>query len=398
MAPKRIETELSPSKGTSKAASLHPPLYELVLQVLSQSGAEYDKHGEEEYFKRDDPNANSPSSKELVKTFSIDCYPVRMHCDGATNLTVSIIDPSFKNKIWIEALKDKRISKKHKQSLCLVWLVHNILWARDINNNIRVGLIKLSENLEAFNSYPWGYERFKMTVKYLLTPLAPKTVNLYDLPWAFMIVHPSLVLINQELKMSFFLTLWPVQTLSNPKVIDKIKIELFRATAITRKIILEGGLVVVDGLSGDGVVGSRSRAIVGTNDAPLTVFKTNHYEYDHTSYTDFASPNKCSACKWQDCKAKHDVAINVIKELTTSVKELTSKRGVIPLKRILYPSTLLEIKAKRRRKVIFKVLSSIQKSEIATPLSVYCTEQCTMSKEEQNELKKVDVEATTEQH
>ncbi|PHU06935.1 hypothetical protein BC332_23424 [Capsicum chinense] len=186
---------------------------------------------------------------------------------------VSIIGPSFENKIWIKALKDKRISKKHKQSLCLVWLVHNILWARDINNNIRVGLIKLSENLEAFNSYPWGYERFKMTVKYLLTPLAPKTVNLYGLPWAFMIVHPSLVLINQELKMSFFLTLWPVQTLSDPKVIDKIKIELFGATAITRKIILEGGLVVVDGLSGDGVVGSRSRAIVGTNDAPLKYLK-----------------------------------------------------------------------------------------------------------------------------
>ncbi|PHT99369.1 hypothetical protein BC332_31712 [Capsicum chinense] len=88
MAPKRKETESSPSKGTIAAARLHPPLYELILQALSQSGTEDNEHVEEEYFKRDDPNVNSPSTKELVKTFSIDHYPVRMQCDGATDLMV----------------------------------------------------------------------------------------------------------------------------------------------------------------------------------------------------------------------------------------------------------------------------------------------------------------------
>ncbi|PHU05069.1 hypothetical protein BC332_25891 [Capsicum chinense] len=86
MAPKRKETELSPNKGTSAAAQLHLPLYELALQMLSQSGAEDNEHGEEESFKRDDSNANSPFDEELVKTFSIDHYPVRMQCDGATDL------------------------------------------------------------------------------------------------------------------------------------------------------------------------------------------------------------------------------------------------------------------------------------------------------------------------
>ncbi|PHU22616.1 hypothetical protein BC332_07723 [Capsicum chinense] len=52
------------------------------------TGAEDDEHGWEEYFKRDDPNANSPSTEELVKTFSIDRYPTRMQYDGATDLTV----------------------------------------------------------------------------------------------------------------------------------------------------------------------------------------------------------------------------------------------------------------------------------------------------------------------
>ncbi|PHT33088.1 hypothetical protein CQW23_29425 [Capsicum baccatum] len=87
MALKRKEIELIPSKGTSAATQLHPLLYELVSQELSQSGAEDNKHGEEESFKRDDPNASSPSTEELVKTFSVNRYPVRMQCDGATDLT-----------------------------------------------------------------------------------------------------------------------------------------------------------------------------------------------------------------------------------------------------------------------------------------------------------------------
>ncbi|PHU02553.1 hypothetical protein BC332_27804 [Capsicum chinense] len=180
---------------------------------------------------------------------------------------VSIVGSSFKNKNLIEALKGKELSKKHKQSLCLVWFVHNILWARDVNNNISVGLIKLSEDLELFNSYSWRYESFKTTIQYLLTPLAPKKVNIYGFPWTFM-----------------------------------------------------GGLVIVDGLSGDGAVGGGSAAVVGANDASLTLFKISHYEYDHSGYTDFSSPSKCSTCKCQDYRAKHDVVINAINTLTASVK------------------------------------------------------------------------------
>ncbi|PHU23276.1 hypothetical protein BC332_08383 [Capsicum chinense] len=141
--------------------------------------------------------------------------------------------------------------------------------------------------------------------------------------------------------MSFFLTLQSVQTLSDLKVVDGIKMELFGATTITRKIILEGGLIVVDD-------GSRSSAAVGANDAPLAIFEIiSHYDYDHT-----------------DCKAKRDGVINVIYALTASVKEMTSKRGIILSKRISYPCTLLEIKAsKRRRKDTSKASSSIEKNQ-----------------------------------
>ncbi|KAF3632831.1 hypothetical protein FXO38_25940 [Capsicum annuum] len=193
MTPKIKEIESSLSKDKNEAARLYPLLYKLALPALSQSRAEDDEHGEKEYFKRENPNPNIPSTEELVKTFSIDSYSIRMQCDGATDLT------------------------------------------------------ELSEDLEAFNNYPWGSESFKMIVKYLLTSLRPKTVNLYGFPWAFM-------------------------------VIDRIKKELFGATTITRKIIFEGGLIAVDDGSGSG-----SGAAVEANDDLLTVFEiTNHYNYDHT--------------------------------------------------------------------------------------------------------------------
>ncbi|PHT40372.1 Syntaxin-related protein KNOLLE [Capsicum baccatum] len=130
----------------------------------------------------------------------------------------------------------------------------------------------------------------------------------------------------RELKMPLFLTLWFVQTLSDPKIIDRIKIELFGATTITRKIILEDGLDVVDDGSGSG-----SGAAVRANDAPLTVFEiTNHYDYDHIGYTDFSTSSKCSTCKYQDYKVKHYGVMNAINTLTAFVKEMISKRGVIP--------------------------------------------------------------------
>ncbi|PHT80892.1 hypothetical protein T459_13907 [Capsicum annuum] len=439
MAPKRKEIESSPSKGTSATAQLHPPLYELALQVLSQSGVEDNEHGEEESFKRDDPNANSPSAEELVKTFSIDHYPVRMQCDGAIDLTednnarfqmkmvyyllkhrfmyenknkmdevwinycgmpvcfgweefaivtrlkcyppspsqviptltqkkaprtpkkgkgklsdrddlVSIIGPSFKNKNLIEALKGKGLSKKHKQSLCLAWAFKAIPYLRQ------------QVNYQEENSCPrilrWLPAKTDKNTKFLDLFNPPKEA----------IVHPWLVPTNRELKMPFFLTLRSVKTLSDPKVVDGIKIKLFGATTITRKIILEGG----------------------ANDVPLTIFETtSHYHYDHNGCTDFSldftASSECSSCKCQDYKTKHDGVINAINALTASVKEMASKRGVIPSKRISYPDTPLEIKAaKRRRKDTSKASSIIKKIKITMSLSLSCTD--------------VDVTATAEEH
>ncbi|KAF3674343.1 putative protein EIN4-like [Capsicum annuum] len=166
-----------------------------------------------------------------------------------------------------------------------------------------------------------------------------------------------------------------IEALKDPKVVDGIKIELFGATTITRKKILEGG----------------------ANDDPLTVFETiSHYDNDHNGCTDFSldfpTSSECSSYKCQNCMAKHDGVVNSINTLTASIKEMTSKRGVIPSKRISYPDTPLEIKvAKRRRKDTSKASSIIEKkSKITMPLSLSCTDvQCARATEEQHELKKV---------
>ncbi|PHU01253.1 hypothetical protein BC332_31040 [Capsicum chinense] len=119
MTPKIKEIESSPGKGTSAAAQLHPPLYELALQALSQSGAEDNEHGEEESFNRDDPNANSPSVEELVKTFSIDRYLVRMQCDGATDLTGDLVVKSVIGKsfdAFKKILQEQKLDSYFRES------------------------------------------------------------------------------------------------------------------------------------------------------------------------------------------------------------------------------------------------------------------------------------------
>ncbi|PHU03353.1 hypothetical protein BC332_28604 [Capsicum chinense] len=119
MAPKRKKTESSSSKGTSEIARLHPPLYGLVLQELSQSGVENDEHGVEEYFKREDPKANSPSTEVEVKTFSIDRYPMRMQCYGATNLKGDFVVKSATGKYFNafrKILREQKLDAYFKDS------------------------------------------------------------------------------------------------------------------------------------------------------------------------------------------------------------------------------------------------------------------------------------------
>jgi len=100
---------------------------------------------------------------------------------------VSLVGTSFKNPDLIYLLNVEDTSRKHKESLCLLWFVHNVLMSKDVNNNIPLKWMKLSEDTEVVNNYPWGHDNYELTVKYLLAPLSPKTNNLFGFPWAFMV-------------------------------------------------------------------------------------------------------------------------------------------------------------------------------------------------------------------
>ncbi|KAH0633060.1 hypothetical protein KY284_035846 [Solanum tuberosum] len=57
--------------------------------------------------------------------------------------------------------------------------------SKDVNN-IPLIYVKLSEDIEAFNNFPWGHDNYKLTIKYLLAPLSPETNNLFCFSWDFM--------------------------------------------------------------------------------------------------------------------------------------------------------------------------------------------------------------------
>uniref|UniRef100_M1CCK5 DUF1985 domain-containing protein n=1 Tax=Solanum tuberosum TaxID=4113 RepID=M1CCK5_SOLTU len=211
------------------------------------------------------------------------------------NELLAIIGPSYKAKDLIEDLQSKKVLKKHKERMCLVWFVHAILWAKDINNVIDLSLFVLAQDLDAFNNYPWGNDSYFLTVEYLVSKLSPKTNNLYGFPWAFMA--------------------WA-----------------FEAIPYLRK-------------------------------------QFNDYSKEISQPRILSS---CSACKCEECKNKEAQLISTgedvkksLDTLTSVVKELISKRCVIPSRKISEPFTPLKIK--RRRKSISKILSNMKKrQQIAT--------------------------------
>ncbi|KAH0658941.1 hypothetical protein KY285_027490 [Solanum tuberosum] len=329
--------------------------------------------------------------KKSVKTINTKINKGKEKLNNENEL-LAIIGPSYKAKDLIEDLQSKKVLKKHKERLCLVWFVHANLWAKDINNVIELSLFVLAQDLDAFNNYPWGNDSYFLTVEYLVSKLSPKTNNLYDFPWAFMawafevisylrkqfndyskeisqprilrwlsaknnpkinsvdlfdppqdiMVHPWLVPTEQELQMPFFLTLGIIDTKSDPTV-DLIKKELVGATTIRREAPIVSGDADDVALDVDvdvnigvdfGDAGAKSGGEhvddVGCIYGGFTPFS------EHT--TSFApSSSSCSACKCEEGKNKEAQLISTGEDvkksfdaLTSAVKELIFKRCVIP--------------------------------------------------------------------
>ncbi|PHT98357.1 hypothetical protein BC332_32715 [Capsicum chinense] len=327
MAPKRKEIESSPSKGTSAAAQLYPPLYELVLQALSQSEAEDNEHGEDESFKRDDPNANSPFVEELVKTFSIDCYHVRMQYDGATDLTVDLVVKSVMEKsfdTFRKILREQKLNSYFRESYFGQYL--------DLpeDNNARFQMKMVYDLLKRRFMYE---NKDKMDEVW---------INYCGMPVCFGWEEFSIIIGLKYYPSSPYQVIPTLTQKKAPRTPKKGK---------SKSSDRDDLVSIVD-----------------------PIFKNKNLI---EALKDFAASSECSSCKCQNCKAKHDGVINAINALTTSVKKMTSKRSVILSKRISYPDTLLEIKAaKRRRKDTFKTSSIIKKKRQDYNASVFVLHRC----------------------
>ncbi|KAM3285247.1 hypothetical protein P3S67_024046 [Capsicum chacoense] len=99
---------------------------------------------------------------------------------------LGIVGPSYKVKNLIADLKNKEIPNHYREKFCLVRIVHSVLSARDVNKVIERDLLALADDFGRFNDYPWGYDSYYLTVKYLLKEINPKTTTLYGFPWALM--------------------------------------------------------------------------------------------------------------------------------------------------------------------------------------------------------------------
>ncbi|KAH0716738.1 hypothetical protein KY290_013004 [Solanum tuberosum] len=250
---------------------------------------------------------------ELVLEFIVKKEPWRRKKEGKEETSqsteeqdlMSLVGTNFKNPDLIYLLNVEDTPRKHKKSLCLLWFVHNVLLAKDLNNNISLKWVNLSQDIEAFNNYPWGHESFELTVKYLLKPLGPKTNNLFGFPWAFMVVHPWLVPTEKELQMPYLITL-----------------DCF--------------------YGGDGRGIDVGAGVGAGQDQGAT------------------SCRRCSGFLCEKCKKQDEDSIMYLQTLSQAVNEFKNKRGVkvIPSKNVRHPYTP---QAKRRKKSFIKAIQNLKK-------------------------------------
>ncbi|KAG5585817.1 hypothetical protein H5410_046251 [Solanum commersonii] len=129
---------------------------------------------------------------DLEDIFRNSCFgqyldlPMNNNAHFQLTIVYELLKRSFKNPKLVALLNDKDTSKKHKESLFLLWFVHNVLMSKDVNNNIPLNYVKLSEDIEAFNNFSWGHDNYELTIIYLLAPLSPETNNLFCFSWDFM--------------------------------------------------------------------------------------------------------------------------------------------------------------------------------------------------------------------
>ncbi|KAH0635911.1 hypothetical protein KY289_035826 [Solanum tuberosum] len=92
-----------------------------------------------------------------------------------------------------------KLNKEQKLKCSLVWFVHSMLLAHDRSKIVDSNHIKMADDLNFFNSYPWGKESFDLTLTYLKNQINLKKQGkmynekknacyaLYGFPWVVLV-------------------------------------------------------------------------------------------------------------------------------------------------------------------------------------------------------------------
>ncbi|KAH0657816.1 hypothetical protein KY289_026564 [Solanum tuberosum] len=145
-------------------------------------------------------------------------------------------------------IKGSKLSKEQKLKCSLVLFVHTMLLAHDRSKIMDSSHIKMVDDLDFFNSYPWGKESFNLTLTYLKNKINLKKQSevfneignasyaLYGFPWEFLVVHPYLTPTVRETKKNYLATLKTYMDEVKDTVLDALKANLKGVTVRTSSV------------------------------------------------------------------------------------------------------------------------------------------------------------------
>ncbi|KAH0773791.1 hypothetical protein KY290_010928 [Solanum tuberosum] len=157
-------------------------------------------------------------------------------------------------------IKGSKLNKEEKLKCSLVLFVHTMLLAHDRSKIVDSSHNKMVDDLDFFNSYPWGKESFNLTLTYLKNKINLKRESevynergnaLYDLyrfpraisgdPFKYKgkstkVVHPYLTPIVRETKKNYLATLKPYIDEVKDTVLDTLKANLKNVIVLTSVI------------------------------------------------------------------------------------------------------------------------------------------------------------------
>ncbi|KAF3652961.1 hypothetical protein FXO37_17246 [Capsicum annuum] len=176
---------------------------------------------------------------------------------------------------------------------------------------------------------------------------------------------------EEELVMTSYITIGPVDTMADPTV-ELIKKELARAITIKRAVrqgqpnveaLHDQPTKVDSSASSGGVVGVGGRHV--DDQEKIHMFENTPCTGPPQPYTGPSHPYigpshpsspLCSRCKYEECKDSQDKLLEKVEAISKAVEEFKSKRYVIPSKKLREPHTPTVL-VRRKKRAIRDVLS-----------------------------------------